>query len=259
MKTCKSLIILAVVALTTSIAWAQDESAYPEQLDTEAKRLSYMVGMDMGRSLTSLDTELSLDLVIQAMRDTVAGNELLLTQEQAAGIKKSFIQERRQKMAAAAKAKAETASAENRAAGKAFLAENAGKEGVQVTESGLQYKVVEAGTGISPDANDRVTVHYVGTLIDGTVFDSSRERGQPATFGLNQVIPGWTEGLQLMKEGGRVTFFIPADLAYGDRAAGNVIEPGSTLLFDVELLKVEPVEADSAESGEQGADTEQDS
>lgn len=120
---------------------------------------------------------------------------------------------------------------------KTYLKENAGKPGVKTTASGLQYKISQEGTGISPAASDLVTVHYHGTLIDGTVFDSSVQRGEPSSFALNQVISGWTEGLQLMKEGGKTTFYIPAELAYGDRATGK-IQPGSTLIFDVELLEV---------------------
>ena len=124
------------------------------------------------------------------------------------------------------------------AAQKAFLEENASKEGVITTESGLQYEIITAGTGASPEASDRVEVHYEGTLIDGTVFDSSYERQQPATFGVNQVISGWTEGLQLMKEGAKYEFYIPADLAYGQRGSGPKIGPGETLIFTVELLDV---------------------
>ncbi len=127
---------------------------------------------------------------------------------------------------------------ENIAAGLAFLEKNAEEEGVQTTASGLQYKVLTEGTGTdNPSATDQVKVHYHGTLIDGTVFDSSVERGEPITFGLNQVIPGWTEGVQLMVEGEKTRFFIPSDLAYGNRGAGK-IKPGSTLIFDVELLGI---------------------
>jgi len=127
--------------------------------------------------------------------------------------------------------------AENLAAGEAFLAENAKKPGVITTASGLQYQVITEGSGASPSASDTVTVHYLGTTIDGKEFDSSYKRGAPATFPLNRVIPGWTEGLQLMKEGGKSKLFIPAKLAYGERNAGPVIGPNSTLIFDVELVK----------------------
>ncbi|MGB1109324.1 MAG: FKBP-type peptidyl-prolyl cis-trans isomerase [Gammaproteobacteria bacterium] len=131
------------------------------------------------------------------------------------------------------------AEVDNKALGQQFLEENAKVEGVVTTASGLQYQVLEAGTGTAyPGPTDRVKVHYHGTLIDGTVFDSSVERGKPITFGLNQVIPGWTEGLQLMVVGAKARLFIPSDLAYGDRGAGGDIGPGATLIFDVELLGI---------------------
>jgi FKBP-type peptidyl-prolyl cis-trans isomerase FklB len=129
----------------------------------------------------------------------------------------------------------------NKKAGEQFLAENKRNKSVQETASGLQFKHTLEGTGAQPDGNDKVTVHYHGTLIDGTVFDSSVQRGTPATFGLNQVIPGWTEGLQYMQEGGKTTFYIPSELAYGSRSQ-NKIPGNSTLIFEVELIKVEPVE-----------------
>lgn len=242
-----TLISLLLSAGLVAVAQAQDEEAMPEQLDSETKQFSYVVGMDVGKSLKNLGTDLDLDTVIMAIRDVMGGEEVLLNEEQANQLKQSFFQKRQQEAAEQAKAQA----AENREKGEAFLAENAQKEGVQTTESGLQYEVIEEGEGASPNADDRVTVHYTGTLIDGTVFDSSRERGEPATFALNQVIPGWTEGLQLMSEGGHYKFYIPSELAYGERGAGNVIEPGSTLIFDVELIEVAEQQEQSAEEGGQ--------
>lgn len=134
----------------------------------------------------------------------------------------------------------EKEGSENRVAGEKFLAENATKEGVKTTASGLQYIVKEAGSGTGPTPADKVEVHYEGKLLDGTIFDSSLKRGQPAQFGVTQVIPGWTEGLQLMKPGAKFTFFIPSDLAYGPRGSGQKIGPDETLIFDVELIKVNP-------------------
>jgi len=136
-------------------------------------------------------------------------------------------------------AEMEALAAKNKAAGEAFLAENAKKEGVKVTKSGLQYKIIEEGEGPSPGPSDMATVNYRGTLIDGTQFDSSYDRGQPATFPVGGVIAGWTEALQLMKPGAKWQLFIPSDLAYGERGAGKDIGPNSTLVFDVELLSVE--------------------
>jgi FKBP-type peptidyl-prolyl cis-trans isomerase FklB len=133
-------------------------------------------------------------------------------------------------------------SEKSRKEGEDFLAQNKQKQGIQTTESGLQYEVVEQGNGASPDANDMVTVHYTGKTVNGNVFDSSVERGEPVTFGVSQVIPGWTEGLQLMQEGGKARFYIPSDLAYGARGAGPDIPPHSTLIFDVELISIQKVD-----------------
>lgn len=236
--------LLLSLGLTASVQ-AQDDESMPEELDTEAKQFSYVVGMDVGNSLKDLDADLDLETVIMAMRHVMSGDEVLLNESQANELKQAFFQKRQQQAAEQAKKQA----AANRERGEKFLADNAQKEGVETTESGLQYEVIEEGSGQSPEASDRVTVHYTGTLIDGTVFDSSRERGEPASFALNQVIPGWTEGLQLMKEGGHYKFYIPSELAYGERGAGDVIEPGSTLIFDVELLEV--ADSESGDSAEQ--------
>jgi len=240
---------LAMIAIASAQDEGQDQAQaepMPAQLNTKAKQFSYVVGMDVGKSLKKLDADVELDTVIQAIRDTVNGSEQLLSEQQANSIKQAYFKEKQQEAAV----KAEEQAAANREKGQAFLAENAKKDGVKTTESGLQYKAIEEGSGPKPDANDRVTVHYTGTLIDGTKFDSSRDRGQPATFQLNQVIPGWTEGLQLMSQGAHYKFFIPADLAYGDRGAGDVIQPGSTLIFDVELLNVEKVDAVSGDDSD---------
>jgi len=171
-------------------------------------------------------------------RDKVSGEETRLTQEEALAEREAFMQRRQQQMQAQQQQEAQA----NSEAGEAFLAQNADRDGVMVTDSGLQYRVIEEGEGDSPAAEDRVTVHYKGTLIDGTQFDSSYDRGEPATFALNQVIPGWTEGLQLMSEGAKYEFFIPSELAYGEQGRPGPIGPNATLIFEVELLEV----ADSA-------------
>lgn len=249
MKPFKFLITVFIFLGVTLGAQAQDEdeAAMPAELDTETKRFSYVVGMDVGRSLENLGADIELEVVLEAIRDVVEGGDVKLNESQAEEIKQAFFQQRQEQAAAEARERAQ----ENRARGESFLAENAQREEISTTESGLQYEVIEEGTGPRPDATDRVTVHYTGTLIDGTVFDSSRERGQPASFSLNQVIPGWTEGLQLMSEGAQYKFYIPADLAYGDRGAGDVIEPGSTLIFDVKLQQVEAQDDPEADTDRQ--------
>ncbi len=205
------------------------------ELETPEDRLSYTIGMDIGQSLGEQDMTLDVDLLVAGLRAAYAGEETLLTQEEALAEREAFMQRRQAEMAEAMSREAEA----NLAEGQAFLAQNAENEGVQVTDSGLQYRVIEPGDGAQPVATDRVTVHYRGTLINGTEFDSSYARNQPATFALNQVIPGWTEGVQLMREGATYQFFIPAELAYGAEGRPGPIGPNATLIFDVELLSVE--------------------
>lgn len=203
-------------------------------LDTSKARLSYTIGMDIGTSLADQDMELDLDLLVEALRTTYNGEETRMTLEEALEEREAFMRRRQEEMLAQQQAEAQA----NRLEGESFLADNAQRDEVSVTESGLQYRVIRPGSGASPQATDRVTVHYTGTLIDGTKFDSSRDRGEPATFALNQVIPGWTEGLQLMQEGGLYEFFIPSDLAYGEQGRPGPIGPNSTLIFEVELISV---------------------
>lgn len=203
-----------------------------EQSPTTEK-VGYSLGFMMAEGNKEAVQDLDLDTFEQGFRDGYEGNDSALTQEQMEEVLLAYQKEQEEKFVADMQATAE----DNRAKGEAFLAENATKEGVQVTDSGLQYKVLTEGTGQSPAATDVVEVDYEGKLIDGTVFDSSYERGEPVEFPLNQVIAGWTEGVQLMKEGGKYEFYIPSDLAYGE--AGNQgIDPNSTLIFTVELLEV---------------------
>ena len=197
------------------------------------EKVGYSLGFMMAEGNKEAVQDLDLDTFEQGFRDGYEGKDSALTQEQMQEVLMAYQKEQEEKFVKDMETKAE----DNKTKGAAYLAENAKKEGVKTTASGLQYKVITAGTGKSPKATDVVEVNYEGKLIDGTVFDSSYERGEPIEFPLNQVIAGWTEGLQLMKEGGKYEFYIPADIAYGE--AGNAgIEPNSTLIFTVELLKV---------------------
>ncbi len=217
------------------------------QFETEEQKVSYIIGLNMGANLQAQGLPLDADLIALGIQDSMSGAEFKLTQEEIVATMQSFQQKmqeqqaveqerqlaERQQMEEAHKAAAE----KNLVDGKAFLEENAKKEGVQVTESGLQYKVITAGTGPKPTIDDTVTVHYRGTLINGEEFDSSHSRGQPATFSVGAVIPGWIEALQLMPEGSTWELYIPSDLAYGSGATGGLIGPNSTLIFEVELIK----------------------
>lgn len=190
-------------------------------------KVSYALGIGIGRQLAQMGaTDINTDDFGQAIKDAISGR-LQLDEQEAQMIVQDFFQRKSEEQAKNAKAEGED-----------FLAENGKKEGVVVLPSGLQYQVLREGNGNKPSATDQVECHYEGTLINGQVFDSSYKRGQTATFGLNQVIKGWTEGLQLMQEGAKYRFFIPYHLAYGAQGAGQNIPPYATLIFDVELVKV---------------------
>ena len=191
-------------------------------------KLSYAWGLAIGNQLRGMGVnDIDIESFADAAKCVFDRKEPKITTEEAQKIINEYLEKLQGKMEAAA-----------REAGAKFLAENKQKPEVKETASGLQYVVEKEGTGVQPTATDEVTVHYTGKLLDGTVFDSSVNRGQPATFPLNRVIPGWTEGVQLMKEGAKYTFFIPSDLAYGAQGVPNAIPPHSTLIFEVELLKV---------------------
>ncbi len=197
-------------------------------------KVSYALGIGIGRQLASMGAEsLNIDDFAQAIKDAISGDVKLGDQE-AQQLVQNFFAEKEAKAQAEAAEKGKVA----KTAGEQFLAENAKKEGIITTKSGLQYQVLREGNGKSPKATDKVECHYEGTLIDGSKFDSSYDRGETATFPLNQVIAGWTEGLQLMSEGAKFRFFIPYQLGYGERGAGAAIPPYSTLIFDVELVAV---------------------
>lgn len=191
-------------------------------------KFSYGLGMGIGQNLLSMGVkDMSIEDFIKGISDVLSGNKTELTHSEA----QKVVNEHFQKLA-------EEAYAVNRNAGEKFLAENAKKEGVTTLPSGLQYEVIKEGNGKKPSATDRVQCHYEGTLIDGTIFDSSIKRGEPAVFGVNQVIRGWVEALQLMQEGAKWRLYIPYDMAYGEHGAGEIIPPYSALVFDVELIKV---------------------
>lgn len=198
-------------------------------------KVSYALGLGIGFQLKSMGADsLNIDDFAQAIKDTISGAELKVSHKESQQIVQEFFKEQEAKQRAQAAENGKVAREE----GEKFLAENAKKDGVQVTESGLQYSVIKEGTGKSPKATDTVVCHYEGFLTNGTVFDSSIQRGEPAAFPLNAVIAGWTEGLQLMKEGGKTRFFIPYNLAYGEAGAAGAIPPYAALIFDVELLEV---------------------
>ena len=213
-------LVLAVVTLSMN-TWATE-------LNTDEQKLGYIIGMDIGKSLREQGTEVDLDTLVEAIRATYNNEELAMT------IDEAYVEKRQ----AAQQAESAATGGANLAVGQKFLAENKLKEGVQVTDSGLQYKVLTMGDGAKPAATDTVKVHYRGTLLDGTEFDSSYARNEPISFALNRVIPGWTEGVQLMPIGSKFMFYIAPELAYGE-GGGGPIPPNSTLIFEVELLDIE--------------------
>ena len=191
-------------------------------------KISYALGLGIGHQLKNMGIEnFSVEDFAQSIKDVMEDKATAMTSQEAQALLNTYFQEKQ-------KAESQKAISE----GKAFLEENAKKEGVVTTKSGLQYEILTEGTGKQPTATDTVRCHYEGSLINGSVFDSSYKRGEPAEFGLSQVIPGWTEGVQLMKEGAKYRFYIPYLLGYGENGAGSSIPPYSTLIFDVELIKV---------------------
>ena len=229
MKRRLAMAMCAAVALSGA-AFAADA---PE-LKTDKEKLSYGIGMDIGGNLKRQSVDVDPDLLAKGLKDSYGGGKTLLTEDEARLAITTF-----QKALMAKKAETMRILAEkNKADGEKFLAENAKKEGVMSLPSGLQYKEITPGKGKSPKPTDTVTTHYKGTLIDGTEFDSSYKRGEPATFQVSGVIAGWTEALQLMKEGAKWKLFIPPKLAYGERGAGSDIGPNATLIFEVEPISV---------------------
>lgn len=226
-------ICLVCLMLVTGQALAEEKKQ--AELATDTQKLSYALGLDIGSYFKTLGQDLDLEIISRGMLDSYKGNKPLLTQEETAQIQQQFAQKQQEKQI---KDTLEMITKNNKAA-EEFLKENGAKEGVITTESGLQYKVLTPAEGPKPKAEDTVKVHYKGTLLDGTEFDSSYTRNEPAVFPLNQVIPGWTEAVQLMNVGSKIQLFLPPNMAYGDRGAPPVIEPGSMLIFEVELLGIE--------------------
>lgn len=208
------------------------------EISTTLDKVSYGIGQNFGKNLTRDELGLNEELLILGIREALAGKKSRLSEEEINEAMQEFLAEFEAKQAERQKAREEA----NKKDGEAFLAENSKKKGIKTLKSGLQYEVLEAGDGPSPKKTDTVKTHYHGTLIDGTVFDSSVDRGEPATFGVGQVIKGWTEALQLMKVGDKWRIFVPSDLAYGSRGAGQTIGPNAALIFEIELLGIEKAE-----------------
>lgn len=208
-------------------------------LDTDDQKASYGIGRNMGQQLSQQlqgsGDRIDVPALSQGIRDALAERDPAVPEEELAEVLQGFSQSIQEEQQQAR----EVAGEENQQEGEAFLEENADRDEIVTTESGLQYEVVEEGDGPSPGPDDQVTVHYRGTLVDGTEFDSSYERGEPATFGVTQVIPGFSEGLQLMSVGSTYKFYIPSELGYGPQGSGQVIGPNATLIFEVELLGIE--------------------
>ena len=230
MKRRIAMAMCAAVALSGA-AFAADT---PE-LKTDKEKISYSIGMDIGGNLKRGSLEVDPDLLAKGLKDSYGGGKTILTEDQArqaiADFQKTLMAKQAETM--------QKLSEKNKADGEKFLAENGKKEGVKTLPSGLQYKEIAPGTGKSPKTTDTVTTHYKGTLIDGTEFDSSYKRGEPVSFPVSGVIAGWTEALQLMKEGAKWQLFVPSNLAYGERGAGREIGPNATLIFEVELISIQ--------------------
>jgi len=223
--------VWCVVFLAASVCAAQESPPFK----TEKEKVSYIIGTSLGRDLKRQGIEVDGDIFVKGFKDALAGAQPAITDQDAQETMRVF----RQELIAKKQEETKKSAEENKKQEEAFLAENAKKEGVQTLPSGLQYKTLKEGTGEKPTLYNRVTVNYRGTLLNGTEFDSSYKRNQPATFPVNGVIPGWTEALQMMKTGSKWQLFIPAKLAYGEKGAGDHIPPNAMLIFEVDLLSVD--------------------
>jgi FKBP-type peptidyl-prolyl cis-trans isomerase FklB len=240
----KNLVIGITLATLAAPAFAEDQPALKDAKD----KVSYSIGLDIGMTFQKQKMELNVDALAAGAKDGLSGKNPALTMEEVRQVMTQFSNEMREKAAAANKEAGEKKAKDaekNTKEGEKFLAENKAKPGIKTTASGLQYKVDKEGNGTPPKETDTVVVNYRGTLIDGTEFDSSYKRGEPATFPVNRVIKGWTEALQLMKPGAKYHLYIPSNLAYGPGGTGGEIGPNATLIFEVELLSVKPGEANA--------------
>jgi FKBP-type peptidyl-prolyl cis-trans isomerase FklB len=237
----KNLVIVITLATLATPVFAENRPALKDTKD----KVSYSIGLDIGTTFKKQKMEINTDMLAAGVKDGLSGANPLLTPDEMRTVLTEFSKDMREKAAAASKETGE----KNTKEGEKFLAENKTKPGVKTTASGLQYLVEKEGSGTAPKETDTVVVNYRGTLIDGTEFDSSYKRGEPATFPVNRVIKGWTEALQLMKPGGKYKLFIPSNLAYGPGGAGGDIGPNATLIFEVELLSVKPPEAAATPPG----------
>lgn len=228
-------LIVACICLVPVAAFADQNKEEALKLESFKDKLGYSMGLDVGNYFKRIGDEISFEALLQGLKDAYNGKEPALSAEEIAMVQKEF----GQKMQAKQQEELTRIQEENKKLGAEFLAENKKRDGVVTTDSGLQYQLLKKGDGPMPAATDRVKVDYVGTLIDGTEFDSSIKRGEPAIFGVDQVIPGWSEALQLMEVGSKYKLFIPSDLAYGEKGAPPVIEPNSVLVFEVDLLGIE--------------------
>jgi len=237
----KKYIAIAGLLVLAACNNGTDKAAHNKAgaLDSEMSKFSYSVGLDVGKSLAGIGKDLDIDAFNKGVDAALNKKKPELTAKEISEVKQAVIKRKKGEFLA----KREKQAVENKAEGGKFLQENASAEGVKTTKSGLQYKVLKAGSGAKPTLNDVVKVNYEGKLLNDTVFDSSYKRGQPVSFPLKSVIPGWQEGLQLMSVGSKYRLFIPAKLAYGEQGAGNVIGPNAVLKFDVELLSIETPKA----------------
>jgi FKBP-type peptidyl-prolyl cis-trans isomerase FklB len=228
------MICIVIILLNVFIFLSVGLTDEKQQLNNQKDKESYSLGYQFGQSLKLQEVDINIDVYASGVKDALGGKQPLLKQEEMQAI----ISELQKRVMAIRQKEFKEKAEKNLAEAKAFLEENKKKEGIKTLPSGLQYKILTEGSGKMPKATDTVTVQYRGTLISGTEFDSSYKRGQPATFPVNRVIRGWTEALQLMKEGSKWQLFIPPELAYGERGAGEQIQPNNALIFEVELISV---------------------